>query len=190
MITSKKMLKEYLCEDKKALNKKGRFPKPWDYIWRFERILRKCEYYHNCRKDPIGKLMFFYYKLRLHNFGVKCGFSIPINVFGKGLSIAHTGTIVVNSAAKVGDYCRLHVGVNIGTAAGHSSKSPKLGNNTYIGPGAKIFGDITIADDIAIGANAVVNKDFLQPGVTIGGIPAKVISEKGSQGLLYSGEAE
>ena len=48
-----------------------------------------------------------------------------------------------------------------------------------------IIGDITIADDIAIGANALVCKDFLTPGITIAGVPAKKISEKNShQNLL------
>lgn len=54
----------------------------------------------------------------------------------------------------------------------------------YIGPGAKIFGDIFIADNIAIGANAVVNKSFYESNITIAGVPAKKISNKGSKGLL------
>lgn len=31
-----------------------------------------------------------------------------------------------------------------------------------------------------IGANAVVNKDILDENVTVGGVPAKIISHKGS----------
>lgn len=45
--------------------------------------------------------------------------------------------------------------------------------------GAKIFGKIKIGDNVAIGANAVVNKDF-PDGVTIAGVPAKVVSNKGT----------
>ena len=52
---------------------------------------------------------------------------------------------------------------------------PHLGNNVDIGYGAVLIGDITIADDIKIGANAVVNKSFTEPGVTIAGVPAKVV---------------
>lgn len=188
MIDSKASLKEYLAEDKKALHITRPFPMPWDFTWRFQRLLRKCEYYLNCRKDPLGKLIGKYLKLRLLFVGRKNGFSIPPNVFGKGLSLAHTGSIVVNPAVRVGDYCRVNVGVNIGTAAGQSYACPQIGDNVYIGPGVKIFGKITIADNVAIGANAVVNKDCLQPNVTIGGIPAKIISQKGSKGLLYTGK--
>ena len=189
MIDSKKALKEYLREDKKALHHTGLFPKPWEHVWRFQRLLRRCEYYTNCRKDPLGKVIRMWLRLRLRLFGMKCGFCIPPNVFGKGLSIAHTGNIIINPSVRIGDYCRLHVGVNIGTAAGLADACPTIGNNVYIAPGAKIFGKITIADNVVIGANAVVNKDCLEPGVTLGGIPAKIISRKGSDGLLYAGDS-
>lgn len=111
------------------------------------------------------------------------GFEIPLNCFGKGLSIAHLGPIVVNGGAKIGDNCRIHVGVNIGTAAGFADSAPDIGDNVYIAPGVKIYGKIRIADGIAIGANAVVNKSFLTPNISIAGVPAKQISSKGTNGL-------
>ena len=92
--------------------------------------------------------------------------------------------IVVNSSARIGSNCRIHSGVVIGTKAGYSNKSPRIGNNVFIGPGAKIFGDIIVADGIAIGANAVVNNSFLEPNITIAGIPARKVSDNGSKGLL------
>jgi serine O-acetyltransferase len=115
----------------------------------------------------------------MKRLGYKLGLSIPLNVCGKGLSIAHTGSVIINPYAKIGDYCRIHSDVNIGTAAGFLSKAPIIGHCVYIGPGAKIFGDITIGDNVAIGANAVVNKN-VPSSVTVAGIPAKVISNKGS----------
>lgn len=108
-----------------------------------------------------------------------CGFSIPPNVFGKGLSIAHRGTIIVNSHSKIGDNCRLHACVNIGTKPGVPDAAPTIGDNVYIAPGVKIYGSIHIGNGVVIGANAVVNKDFLEDNVTIAGIPAKIISYKG-----------
>jgi serine O-acetyltransferase len=53
-------------------------------------------------------------------------------------------------------------------------KPPKLGNNVYVGAGAKIIGEITIGNNVKIGANAVVTKD-LPSNVTAVGIPAKII---------------
>lgn len=54
----------------------------------------------------------------------------------------------------------------------------------FIASGARIIGDISIASNIAIGANAVVTKSFLEEGITIAGIPAKKISNNSSEGFL------
>lgn len=153
-----------------------------DEIWAFERLLRKTEYYQNCKKSQLEKKYFLLLKYILHKKSISLGFSIPINVFGPGLAIAHIGTVVVSNKARIGANCRIHACTNIGVSA-DSEDAPKIGNNVYIGPGAKLFGNINIADNIAIGANSVVNKSFLEPGITIAGIPAKKISNKGSKGL-------
>lgn len=185
MINSKKDYKEYIIEDEKAIyySKKITFKKYFNPIWKYERILRKHEYYNNCSKNILLRQ---YYRIKHKRLGIKYGFTIPINTFGKGLSIAHVGTIVVNSGAKIGDYCRIHTCVNIGTEAGKENYAPTVGNGVYIGPGAKIFGNIKLGNNIAIGANAVVNKDFIEDNISIGGIPAKKISNKGSNGFHYN----
>ncbi|MCE5331666.1 MAG: serine acetyltransferase [Bacteroidales bacterium] len=103
------------------------------------------------------------------------GFTIPKNVFGSGLCIVHHGTIVVSPKAKVGKNCRIHPSTSIGDYNG----APTIGDNVYIGPGAKIFGNISIGNNVAVGANAVVNSDF-PDNVIIGGIPAVVLSRKSS----------
>lgn len=92
------------------------------------------------------------------------------------MSIAHHGTIIINRGAKIGLNCRLHAGVNIGTKAGYANFAPRIVNNVYIEPCAKLFGDILLGNNIAIGANAVVTKSFPESGVAIAGAPAKVIA--------------
>lgn len=190
MILSKEDLLEYMACDKRALGLAGKSRRACsrNRIWRFEKALRRAEYANNCCRrlwqKPYVKLCNLIYRRR----GERLGFTIPLHVFGKGLSIAHAGTIVVNGAARVGEYCRLHVCVNIETQAGQGTAAPIIGDRVYIAPGAKLFGAIRIADDIAIGANAVVNKSFETPGVTVAGVPARVISNKGSFGLLYAGQ--
>ncbi|HBV85367.1 MAG TPA: serine O-acetyltransferase [Desulfosporosinus sp.] len=111
------------------------------------------------------------------------GFTIPRHVFGPGLSIAHWGSIVVHPDVRVGKNCRIHSAVNIGVS---NEKCPIIGDNVYIAPGAKLFGGIIIGDNVTIGANAVVNKD-VPSNVTVGGIPAKIISENDSSGLIVKG---
>lgn len=52
-----------------------------------------------------------------------------------------------------------------------------IGNSVVIELGAKIFGKITIADGIHIGANSVVNKSFNEPNVVSVGAPARVVGK-------------
>ncbi|MEH6712485.1 MAG: serine acetyltransferase [Paraglaciecola polaris] len=179
MIKSKSDYVYYLEQDKKALNIKGDLKDCLTHdIWHFQKALRKLEYYKNTSTNIFTKSYSLYLQLKLRKSGRKLGFSIPANVFGPGLSIAHAGTIVVNNNARVGANCRIHVCVNIGASASDGSKAPGIGDNSYIAPGAKIYGDIILGDNVAIGANAVVNKSF-PSNLTIAGQPAKIISEKG-----------
>jgi serine O-acetyltransferase len=46
-----------------------------------------------------------------------------------------------------------------------------------IGQNAQILGGIRIADHVRIGAGAVVVKDILTPGVTVVGIPGRIVSK-------------
>ena len=96
-----------------------------------------------------------------------------------GLSIAHTGTIVVNGFAKIGKNCRIHVDVNIGTQYGYEDKVPVIGDNVFISPGVKMFGDIRIGNNVVIGANSVVNRSFSEDSICIAGVPAKKINDNG-----------
>jgi serine O-acetyltransferase len=141
---------------------------------KFQKNLRKVEYYINCKKGILNKIYFTFINYRFRKHSMKLGFSIPPNVFGPGLCILHYGTIVVNSRARIGENCRMEVCVNIGASGGNPS-APKIGNNVYIAPGVKIYGDIQIGNNIAIGANSSVNKSFIEDGIMIAGSPAKKI---------------
>lgn len=63
-------------------------------------------------------------------------------------------------------------------ACGRNNDAPRLGNNIILGLGLVVLGGITLADNIAIGANALVNKSFYESDVAIAGVPAKKISNK------------
>ena len=90
-----------------------------DPRWRFQRLLRKTEYYTNCHKTPLGKVYSLYLRgWRLPSYGRKLGYSIPINTIGPGLCLVHTGTIVISPHAKIGKNFRCHVCVNIGCSKG------------------------------------------------------------------------
>lgn len=87
---------------------------------------------------------------------------------------------MVNAEAILGQNVNLSQGVTIGSNnRGETMGVPIIGNNVFIAPGAKLIGKITIGDNVAIGANAVVLRD-VPSNVSVGGVPAKVISNKGA----------
>lgn len=179
MIQSKKDYFYYLECDKVAMRKSTKTPRyKHDIIWTFERLLRKCEYYENCRHDIFGKIYCKWLKYRYVTLSHKLGFSIGFNTCGPGLCLEHYGNIVINQKAKIG--CNCHIIGSVVVGATEDDKVPTIGDNVFIGFGAAIIGDITIADNVAIGANAVITKSIPIPNVSVGGIPAKIISHKGS----------
>jgi serine O-acetyltransferase len=126
-------------------------------------------------------LCFIWHKL----IEMTTGIDIPNQVeIGKGLYIGHFGGIFIFADVKMGENCNLSQGVTIGSGGrGNNSGCPKLGDRVFIGPGAKIFGSITIGNDVAIGANAVVTKNLPDKAVAVG-VPAKIISYKGSKDFI------
>ena len=183
MITNKKEDKEDLKLDREALKIKDNCLKNIflnifnvNYIYKFQKKLRKVEYYKNCKNNVYYKPYYFYLLYSYKKLSLKLGFSIPPNVFGPGLSIVHYGTIVVNANAKVGKNCRIHPSTCIG-ASGGENKAPQIGDNVYIAPGVKIFGNIEISNNIAFAANSAVNSSFYKENYLIGGVPAKEIKE-------------
>lgn len=156
-------------------------------IWKYEILLRKLEYCINNNR----RIAMMYYKLRLKRYGVHLCFDIEPNVFGPGLCLCHVGTIIVNGNCKIGANARIHADVNIGNSSEFGKEwtpnnVPIIGDNVYIGPGAKLFGKINIGDNVAIGANAVINKD-VPDNVTVAGVPGKIVSHKGSVSLIIKG---
>lgn len=186
MICSKEEFLFYLEQDRLALGKSRKHPRiAHDIIWKYQILMRKCEYLENCRHDFIGKIYAKICKFRYVIMGQKLGFSIGFNTFGPGLSIAHYGVLVVHGNARIGKNCRIHEGVTIG-ATGGSTDAPSIGDNVFIGSGSKILGNISIADNVAIGANAVVVKSITESGTTWAGVPAKKVSNKDSKKYLSS----
>lgn len=167
----KKVLGEYCCQSIRPSN-----PYIIDKeIGRFQYLLRTCEYlFSQQSRNPLFLVKKYFYARLFKKQSILLGFTIPVGVFGPGLKIVHRGTIVVNGKCRVGKNCTINAGVNIGIKAGCPDDVPIIGDNVYIGPGAKIFGKIKIADGCAIGANAVVCKDILVPNAIVIGIPAQI----------------
>ena len=171
-MNDKAKLKETLREERKIyLGESKWIPLPFrekDILFTIVYLLRKSEY-HDTKKN---KIRFYFFRLLYNYIAFKYSIHIPLHVCGKGLSLAHLGPIVIHEKCRIGENARIHVGVNIGANGG---RPPQLGNCVYIGPGAKIFGDITIANGCKIGANAVVNKTCEMENALLVGIPAHLV---------------
>ncbi|MCR5350807.1 MAG: hypothetical protein K6E20_07445 [Acholeplasmatales bacterium] len=184
MIKTKEDLKYYLQQDRLALHIKDDKLKPdkKDEVWKYEIILRKHEYYHNLNKKNIfQKMLLKHYSKLHHKWSMIYTTSIPINVCGPGLSIAHFGGIYINHNSKIGKNLRIQTGVVIGGSYSTPGKFANIGSDVYIGTGAKILGGVTIANKVAIGANAVVTKDILEQATTHVGIPSHKNSDHSSE---------
>ena len=179
VIKSKQDYRYYLAADM-AMYKVEKWRRSLKYKYPtlyYQRILRKVEYLKNTKKKKhqfLYRLLLKYYEWKRFKWGIALGLTIHPNNFGPGLKISHYGSIVVNPKARIGKNCVIHSATNIGR---HKKQVPRIGNNVYIGPGAKIFGGITIGNNVTIGANAVVNKD-VPDNVTIAGVPARIIKEE------------
>lgn len=170
MIDSKDKLRKCTEIEKKLYYPMGGHVWPFavrekDVLFGYILNLRKAEYHTNKRHRIRAAI----YRLKLLRMSNLYGIHIGLNVCDEGLSLAHTGPIIIHGDSHIGKNLRINVGVNIGANGG---KPPVLGDNVYIGPGAKIFGDIQIASGCRIGANAVVNKSCLVENSTLVGIPA------------------
>ena len=178
MIQSKQDLKRYMEMDKTALHISRKHPRLFrDEIWRYEIILRKHEYYRNTKPTLFAKILRTYYGYKHHKMSIILGIQIPPNVCGGGgLRIMHYGLIVVNPETRIGEWCCIHQGVNIGQNIEPGSV-PTIGRNVIFLPGAHLFGKIVIGDNVMVGANAVVTKSFPEGNCRIAGVPARIISD-------------
>jgi serine O-acetyltransferase len=120
----------------------------------------------------------FLYKLLKFISEMLLGAELPCEaVIGRRFVIEHIGGIVVSGDAVFGDDCVIRNGVTVGLRNRGLRGSPRLGDRVDIGAGAKLLGPISIGDDTAIGANAVVLCDVPANCIAVG-IPARIIPRK------------
>lgn len=113
--------------------------------------------------------------------GIILGFGIFIPLkarIGKGFVIHNFGGIFIPNST-FGENVTVQQGVTLGAVRPNKWKGkprpPRVGNNVYIGAGAKVLGDVKIGDGAIVGANSVVMNDVPEY-CTVMGIPARIIS--------------
>lgn len=183
MIKTSHQLKEILKLDYPYYHRKSKkdlmldilFSREEICIWNYIKNMRYCDYYTTNKHKSLFHAFMYWWHLRKHNRNsVKLGLIIGAGAFGAGLCIYHTGNIVVNGYSKIGKNCKLHGSNCIGNS--HCEDDcPTIGDNVRLGVGAKVFGKIYIANNVTIAAGAVVTKSCYEEGVTLAGVPAKII---------------
>jgi serine O-acetyltransferase len=99
----------------------------------------------------------------------------PQCIIGKDSFFGHGGIgVVLHPNCKIGERVLIGQGVTLGGTFG--SGAPIIGNDVWMGPGARILGQITVGNNSIIGANAVVVRDVPENSV-VGGVPAKLIKK-------------
>lgn len=145
------------------------------YMSRFLLHLRFAEYYGK-HKNKFYRIFLGGFHMYMNRYyGRKTGFQIPRYTCGFGLKIHHYGPIIINKNAKVGQNCDIYPGVVLGQTI--DNNVPILGDNCFIGLGAKIIGNIQVGNNVLIAPNAVVTKDVPDNAI-VGGVPAKIIKYK------------
>ncbi len=107
--------------------------------------------------------------------GVPC---FPHGLFG----------IFISGGAVIGRNVVIFQHVTIGSNTlndGRRQGSPAIGDNVYIGAGAKIIGNVTIGDNCRIGANAVVYEDMPPHSVAVQS-PTRILQKANLDNRFYS----
>jgi len=190
-IENKKILRDFINADKKAMRLNGRnLFVEWlkgnrekVFLMYFIIRLRKYEYIINRYKNKGGFINSLTYVIAKHRFAslrMKNNLFISPNVFGPGLQIVHHGYYWIDEQSKIGSGCTLYPNLLFGNKyAGNKNNTLSspfiiLGDNCSIGTGSVILGPVKIGDNVIIGAGSVVINDI--PGNSIvAGNPAKVL---------------
>lgn len=109
-----------------------------------------------------------------HAMQVFLGCTIPPSAELSGVEIAHFHGIVIHHESCIGKGSVIYQNVTIGGRNGRVA--PMIGENCILGAGCCVLGDVTLGDNVHVGANAVVLQD-VPSNCTVVGIPARIIKK-------------
>lgn len=144
----------------------------------FSILYRAQRYLHLHTAKYMRLLEYICYPLYFFLTYFVCSYHIEPDVeIGGGLFL-HNKQIDIASAAHIGKNVSIMGGVTIGTGFDPNHFDIRIGNNVKIGAGAKIIAkkSLHIVSNVTIGANAVVIRDIIKPGVYVG-IPVRQVNK-------------
>lgn len=116
---------------------------------------------------------------------IATGIALDVDArIGPGFYIGHFSAIYVGPGVVIGKHCSMaQMSVIAGDGSWPDTPAPVIGDRVYMAPGTKIIGPVTIGNDAACGANAVILDD-VPPMATVVGNPATVVNHNGSAAYL------
>lgn len=147
------------------------------YIWKYIYNMRKIEYHGS--NGGLHKLAYLWYWYWFKQLQFKLHLAIYPNTIGPGFRMYHVGDYGhVGPNVKIGKNCTMVSGVVFGNKTEEAMcERVTVGDNCYFGLGVKIFGKVTIGNNVTIGAMSVVTHD-IPDNVVVAGVPARIIKYK------------
>lgn len=141
----------------------------WGYLGVRATLLYRLSAEAHRLRIPLLPGMLMRYNLR--HYGLDIVPSVPI---GPGLYIPHpVGTVIM--ARALGRNCQIISGVTIGMRDRH--EFPVIGDDVFLGAGARVLGGIHVGNGAQIGANAVVLRDVPADATAVG-VPARILPSR------------
>jgi len=154
--------------------------KPFGSVWSLK---EKC-YSGNSLLTKVSKLLYGLYQYE-NNSSIAWNSSFKSEpCFPHGMK-----SIFVSGGAAVGHNCVIFQQVTIGSVTLSDAKgkgAPIIGDNVYIGSGAKIIGAVKVGNNVRIGANAVVYKDVPDNSVVVSGEQKTITKDEPLDNRFYS----
>ena len=129
----------------------------------------------NSKTPKLVRLAYLLYLRKIDAFnGAEIATGLNGGAFFESIPVLPHGLkgIFIHGTAHIGKNVTIHQQVTIGSR--DVNKGAFIGDNVFIGAGAKILGDIRIGNNVKIGANAVVLSD-IPDDCTVVGVPGKIV---------------
>ncbi len=105
----------------------------------------------------------------------------PAARIGSGILLDHaTGVVVGETAVIEDDVSMLHAVTLGGTGKESGDRHPKIRQGVLLAAGCKVIGNIEVGAGAKVGAGSVVLEN-VPAGVTVAGVPARVVGRAGSK---------
>lgn len=142
------------------------------FVWLFKNLKEYRTVFY-WRIGRLGRIMSFFYKAH------PCLYiQVSPQKVGEGLVIqhGHSTVILIESCGK---NCQIWQNVTLGKKySGVDQKKPRIGDNVKICAGAIVLGDISVGNNVTIGAATLVLKN-VPDNCTVVGNPARIIRRNG-----------